>query len=39
MEELLRDTENVIVYIDDLLVHTDTHEKHLKVLDIKATWR
>jgi Reverse transcriptase (RNA-dependent DNA polymerase) len=33
MEGMLRDIQNVLVYIDDLLVHTDTHEKHLKVLD------
>jgi hypothetical protein len=28
-----RSTSNVLVYIDDLLVHTDTHERHLQVLD------
>ena len=33
MEGVLRDIANVLVYIDDLLVHTDTHEKHLQVLD------
>ncbi len=33
MEGVLRDIQNVLVYIDDLLVQTDTHEKHLKVLD------
>jgi hypothetical protein len=33
MEGVLRDIPNVLVYIDDLLVHTDTHEKHLQVLD------
>jgi hypothetical protein len=33
MEGVLRDIQNVLVYIDDLLVHTDTHEKHLQVLD------
>ena len=33
MEGVLRDISNVLVYIDDLLVHTDTHEKHLHVLD------
>jgi hypothetical protein len=32
-EGVLRDISNVLVYIDDLLVHTDTHEKHLQVLD------
>jgi hypothetical protein len=33
MEGVLRDIPNVLVYINDLLVHTDTHEKHLQVLD------
>jgi hypothetical protein len=33
MEGVLRDIPNVLVYIDDLLVHTDTYEKHLQVLD------
>ncbi len=33
MEGVLHDISNVLFYIDDLLVHTDTHEKHLKVLD------
>ncbi len=33
MEGVLRDISNVLVYIDDPLVHTDTHEKHLQVLD------
>ena len=29
MEGVLHDIQNVLVYINDLLVHTDTHEKHL----------
>jgi hypothetical protein len=33
MEGVLRDIPNVLVYIDDLLVHTDRHDKHLQVLD------
>jgi hypothetical protein len=33
MEGVLHDIPNVLVYIDDLLVHTDTHEKHLAILD------
>jgi len=33
IEEVLRDIPNVLVYRDDLIVHTDTHEKHLEVLD------
>jgi hypothetical protein len=33
MEGVLHNIPNVLFYIDDLLVHTDTHEKHLQVLD------
>ncbi len=33
MEGVLHDILNLLVYIDDLLVHTDTHDKHLEVLD------
>ncbi len=33
MEGVLRNISNVIVYIDDLLVHTNTHEDHVKVLE------
>jgi hypothetical protein len=33
MEGVMRNIANVIVYIDDLLVHTKTHEEHLKVLE------
>ena len=33
MEGVLRNISNVIVYIDDLLVHTNTHEDHLKILE------
>jgi hypothetical protein len=33
MEGMLRNISNIIVYIDDLLVHTKTHEDHLKVLE------
>ena len=29
----MRNISNVIVYIDDLLVHTKTHEEHLKILE------
>jgi hypothetical protein len=38
MEGVLRDIPNVLVYIDDLLVHTDTHEKHIQVLDQVLAW-
>ena len=33
MEGVLRGIPNVLVYIDDLQVHTETHEKHLQILD------
>jgi hypothetical protein len=33
MEGVMRNISNVIVYIDDLLVHTKTHQDHLKVLE------
>jgi len=34
MEGVLRDIQNILVYINGLLVHTNTHEKHLQVLNI-----
>jgi len=33
IEGVLCDIQNVLIYIDDLLIHTDTHEKHLQILD------
>jgi Reverse transcriptase (RNA-dependent DNA polymerase) len=33
MEWVLRNISNIIVYIDDLLVHTNTHEDHVKMLE------
>ncbi len=33
MEGVMRNISNVIVYIDDLLVHTTTHDEHLKILE------
>jgi hypothetical protein len=33
IEAVLRNTKNVLVYIDDLLVHIATHDKHLNVLE------
>jgi len=33
METVVHGIENVIVYIDDLLVHSSTHEQHLRLLD------
>jgi hypothetical protein len=38
MEGVLRDIKNILVYIDDLLAHTDTHEKHLEVLGKVLAW-
>jgi hypothetical protein len=32
MDMLLADTENVLTYIDNVLVHSQTHEQHLKHL-------
>jgi hypothetical protein len=33
MEQVLRGLQNILIYIDDVLVHTDTHEKHLEALE------
>ena len=33
MEKVVQGLRNVIVYIDDLLLHSDTHEQHLQLLD------
>jgi hypothetical protein len=33
MEGVLLDIQNVLVYMDDILVHTETHEKQVEVLD------
>ncbi len=33
MEMVLRNISNVLVYIDDVLLHTATHKEHLKVLE------
>jgi hypothetical protein len=32
MDLLLADAENVLTYIDDVLVHSQRHEQHLKHL-------
>ncbi len=37
MEKLMDKIENVIVYIDDLLIHSKTHDHHLVILDIVMT--
>jgi hypothetical protein len=33
MDAVLRNIENVLVYIDDLLMQTATHDEHLNVLE------
>jgi hypothetical protein len=33
MEGVLWNLQNVIVYINDLLIHSDTHERHLQILE------
>ncbi|MGV0994312.1 MAG: reverse transcriptase domain-containing protein, partial [Mycobacterium sp.] len=33
MEIVIKNLTNVLAYIDDLLVHTKDHEKHLEILD------
>ena len=33
MEGVLLNLQNVIVYINDLLIHSDTHEQHLQILE------
>ncbi len=38
MEGVLRNLKNVIVYIDDLLVHSDTQKRHLQILEQVLDW-
>jgi len=33
MEQVLRGLQNILIYSDDVLIHTDTHEKHLEALE------
>jgi Reverse transcriptase (RNA-dependent DNA polymerase) len=33
MEQDLRGLQNILIYIDDVLIHTETHEKHLEALE------
>ena len=33
MEKVLDGIKNIIVYIDDVIIHTATHELHLQILD------
>jgi hypothetical protein len=33
MEQVLRGFQNILTYIDNVLIHTDTHERHLEALE------
>ncbi len=33
MEQVLRGLGHILIYIDNVLIHTDTHEKHLEALE------
>jgi hypothetical protein len=33
MEQVLRGLGHILIYIDDVLIHTDTHEKHLEAME------
>jgi Reverse transcriptase (RNA-dependent DNA polymerase) len=33
MEQVLQGLQNVLIYINDVLIHTDTHERHLEALE------
>jgi hypothetical protein len=33
MEQVLRGLRHILIYIDEVLIHTDTHEKHLEALE------
>jgi hypothetical protein len=33
MEQVLRGLSHILIYIDDVLIHTDTHKKHLEALE------
>jgi len=33
MEQVLRGLNHILIYINDVLIHTDTHEKHLEALE------
>ncbi len=33
MEQVLPGLNHLLIYIDDMLIHTDTHEKHLEALE------
>jgi hypothetical protein len=33
VEQVVKGIDNVVVYIDDLIIHSETHEEHLQSLD------
>jgi hypothetical protein len=33
MEQVLRGLQNILIYTNDVLIHTDSHEKHLEALE------
>jgi hypothetical protein len=33
MEQVLRGLQIILIYIDDVLIHTDTHKRHLEALE------
>jgi hypothetical protein len=33
MEQVLQGLQNVLIYINNVLIHTDTHERHLEALE------
>jgi len=38
MEGVPQNLQNVIIYIEDLLIHSDTHEWHLQILEQVLDW-
>ena len=38
MEAIVKGLEGIIIYIDDLLVHSDTHNKQINILEQLFEW-